>query len=134
MSKINEIKEKALSALGTIIDKSTDLYETAEEKAKYIAKTTKLKAEIAKDSSAVKKLYSDLGSLYYCLNKDNPDEKLAQLCEEIKSILDNIEVKERELETLITEAKAKDITVDITENDTIAENDVDSPESKSEDE
>lgn len=134
MSKINEIKEKALSALGTIIDKSTDLYETAEEKAKYIAKTTKLKAEIAKDSSAVKKLYSDLGSLYYCLNKDNPDEKLAQLCEEIKSFLDNIEVKERELETLITEAKAKDITVDITENDTIAENDVDSPESKSEDE
>ena len=134
MSKINEIKEKALSALGTIIDKSTDLYETAEEKAKYIAKTTKLKAEIAKDSSAVKKLYSDLGSLYYCLNKDNPDEKLAQLCEEIKSILDNIEVKERELETLITEAKAKDITVDITENDTIAENDDYSPESKSEDE
>ncbi len=134
MSKINEIKEKALSALGTIIDKSTDLYETAEEKAKYIAKTTKLKAEIAKDSSAVKKLYSDLGSLYYCLNKDNPDEKLAQLCEEIKSILDNIEVKERELETLITEAKAKDITVDITENDTIAENDDYSPESKPEDE
>ena len=134
MSKINEIKEKALSALGTIIDKSTDIYEIAEEKAKYIAKTTKLKAEIAKESSAVKKLYTDLGSLYYCLNKDNPDEKLAQLCEEIKSILDNIEVKERELETLVAEAKAKDITVDITENDDISEDDAEASENKSEDE
>ena len=131
MSKINEIKEKALSALGTIIDKSTDLYETAEEKAKYIAKTTKLKAEIAKESSALKKLYADLGSLYYCLNKDNPDEKLAQLCEEIKTILDSVEIKQRELETLETEAKSKDITVDLTEDEETAVNDLETPESES---
>ena len=131
MSKINEIKEKALSALGTIIDKSTDLYETAEEKAKYIAKTTKLKAEIAKESTALKKLYADLGSLYYCLNKDNPDEKLAQLCEEIKTILDSVEIKQRELETLETEAKSKDITVDLTEDEETAVNDLETPDSES---
>ena len=118
MSKINEIKEMALSALGTIIDKSTELYGTAEEKAKQIAKITKLKAEIAKDNSAIKKLYTDLGSMYYCLYKDSPDDALAQLCEEIKALSDRIELKHNELEALAKEADVKDITVDISEDKT----------------
>jgi len=127
MSKINEIKEIALSALGTIIDKSTELYGTAEEKAKQLAKTTKLKTEIAKDSSAVKKLYADLGSMYYCLYKDSPDEALAQLCEEIKSLSDRIELKQNELEALAKDAEVKDITVDISNEDSGEPTDEEAP-------
>ena len=113
MSKFENLKDKALAAIGTIIDKSADIYENAEEKAKYLAKATKLKAEIAKDNADLKKLYADLGSLYYCINKDAPDEALSQLCGEIKVLLDKIELKQRELEEL--SEQAKDIEVDITE-------------------
>ena len=113
MSKFDNLKTKALAALGTIINKSSDIYESAEEKAKYLAKTTKLKAEIAKDNADIKKLYADLGSLYYCINKDNPDDALSQLCNEIKLVLDKIELKQRELEEL--SVQVKDIEVDITE-------------------
>lgn len=117
MGKLDSLKEKAMSALGTIIDKSTTIYENAEEKAKYLAKTAKLKADIAKDNSQVKKLYADLGSLYYCLNSENPDEKLVQICDEIKAVLDRIEVKQHELKSISDEASEKDIVLDITEDE-----------------
>ena len=113
MSKFENLKNKALAALGTIINKSSDIYESAEEKAKYLAKTAKLKAEIAKDNADIKKLYADLGSLYYCINKDDPDDALSQLCSEIKLLLDKVELKQRELEEL--SVQVKDIEVDITE-------------------
>lgn len=133
MSKFENLKDKALAALGTIIDKSTDLYENAEEKAKYLAKTTKLKTEIAKDNSDVKKLYADLGSLYYCLNKDNPDDALSQLCTEIKTLLDKIELKQRELDELAEQFK--DIEVDITEEPIVTEeNDAEESDDKTENE
>lgn len=131
MGTFDNLKEKAMATLGTIIDKSTTIYENAEEKAKYLAKTAKLKAEIAKDNSQVKKLYTDLGSLYYCLNSENPDEKLAQICEEIKAVLDRIEVKQNELKTISEEASEKDIIVDITDEET---SDEASSEANSEDE
>ncbi len=117
MANLNELKDKALAAMGTIIDKSTELYGAAEEKAKYIAKTTKLKADIAKENADLKKLYADLGSLYYCIHKDDPEDGLIQICEEIKCAADKIEVKQRELESLAAEAKAADIEIDIEDND-----------------
>ena len=116
MAKFEDLKNKVMSTVGQIIEKSADIYETAEEKAKYIAKTTKIKAEIAKDNSEIKKLYADLGSLYYCLNKDNPDEALAQLCSEIKDLSDKVEMKQRELDALAAQAAEKDIVVDITDD------------------
>lgn len=112
MANMDNIKEKALAALGRVIDKSTDLYESAEEKAKYLAKTTKLKADIAKDNADVKRLYADLGSLYYCLNKGAPDENLAQLCEEIKALHDRIELKQREIDALTENAQPETVETD----------------------
>ncbi len=132
MSKFENLKDKALAALGTIIDKSSDIYENAEEKAKYLAKTTKLKAEIAKDNSDLKKLYADLGSLYYCINKDNPDEALSQLCGEIKVLLDKIELKQRELDEL--SEQVKDNEVDITEVEEAQVNNSDAEENNNENE
>ena len=117
MANFEELKDKALAAMGTIISKSSEIYETAEEKAKLIAKTTKLKAEIAKDSADRKKLYSDLGSLYYCIHKDDPEDGLAQICAEIKLLADKIEIKQQELEALKEEAAAADIEVDICTDD-----------------
>lgn len=121
MANFNELKDKALSAMGTIIDKSTELYGVAEEKAKYIAKTTKLKADIAKDRTEQKKLYADLGSMYFSLHKDSPEDGLLQICEEIKVIADKIELKQRELDSLAGEAGQPDIEVNIEEEEKPAE-------------
>lgn len=121
MANLNELKDKALSAMGTIIDKSTELYGIAEEKAKYIAKTTKLKADIAKDRTEQKKLYADLGSMYFSLHKDSPEDGLLQICEEIKVIADKIELKQRELDSLASEADQPDIEVNIEEEEPAAD-------------
>lgn len=118
MTNLNELKDKALSAMGTIIDKSTELYGAAEEKAKFIAKTTKLKADIAKDRTEQKKLYADLGSMYFSLHKDAPEDGLLQICEEIKVIADKIELKQRELDSLVNEADQPDIEVNIENEET----------------
>ncbi len=115
MANFNELKDKAFSAMGTIIDKSAELYGAAEEKAKYIAKTTKLKADIAKDKTEQKKLYADLGSMYFSLHKDAPEDGLLQICEEIKVIADKIELKQRELDSLINESGQADIEINIEE-------------------
>lgn len=117
MANLNELKDKALAAMGAIIDKSSELYEAAGEKAKYIGKTTKLKADIAKGNTDIKKLYADLGNLYYCIHKDDPEDGLMQICEEIKVLADKIELKQRELDSLISEAAAADIEINIIEKD-----------------
>lgn len=117
MANFEELKDKALAAMGTILNKSSELYETAEEKAKFIAKTTKLKAEIAKDNADRKKLFADLGSLYYCIHKNDPEDGLAQICAEIKLLDDKIVIKQQELEALKNEAEAADIEIDIGTDD-----------------
>ncbi len=70
------------------------------EKPKYLARTAVLKAELAKEKTKLKTLYSDLGSLYFTLHKDAPEDPLAQTCDTIKDIIKNIEIKESELEAL----------------------------------
>ena len=115
MADFNGLKEKALSALGTILDKSTEVYGIAEEKAKYVAKTTKLKADIAKDRTEQKKLYTSLGSMYYSLHKDSPEDGLMQICEELKVLASKIEAKQQELEKLAEEAAEPDIEINIDE-------------------
>ena len=103
MANFDGIKDKALETLGTIIDKSTELYNAAEVKAKRLAKVAKLKSDIARNYSDVRKLYADLGSLYYTLHNQEPEDATAQLCAEIKLILDKVAVCQAELDALSSE-------------------------------
>lgn len=100
MANFDGIKDKALETLGTILDKSSELYNTAEAKAKKLAKVAKLKSDIARNYSEVRKLYADLGSLYYTLHGAEPEDATSQLCQEIKIILDKVEACQSELDAL----------------------------------
>ena len=97
---LNEVKEKVVSTAGLLFEKTMLLKDAAEEKARIVTQKAKLRAESARNSSRIDRLYSDLGSLYYCMMKDSPDEQMKQLCEEITVLLDRNEELDRQLKEL----------------------------------
>jgi len=117
---LTELKEKAADTAGLILEKALVLKDTAEEKARILAKKAKLRAELARNGSEIKRLYTDLGSLYYCMNKDDPDDMMKQTCEEISLLLeknDSCEAELRALEEIESPGATddEDITVEIVE-------------------
>lgn len=100
MANFNELKQKAKDTIETIADKSVELYKVAEEKTKLLAKITKLSADITFEKGDLRKLYRELGKMYYDRYKDNPDTDLAQSCTEITATLERISVKQKEIDVL----------------------------------
>ncbi|MCQ2452160.1 MAG: hypothetical protein MJ075_03375 [Oscillospiraceae bacterium] len=97
---LNEWKEKAADTAGLLLEKALLLKDSAEEKARILAKKARLRAELARNGSEIKKLYTDLGSLYYCVKKDDPDVMMKQTCEEITALLEKNMACEEELKEL----------------------------------
>ena len=100
MSNFEEFKQKAWDTVGTIADRSVELYKVAEEKARLLAKITKLSTEITFEKGDLRKHYRELGKLYYDLHKDAPETELTQSCMEIASSLEVIASKQREVDAL----------------------------------
>jgi len=82
------LKSKALSTAGLIIEKSLLVKDAAQEKTRIVTQKAKLHASINKNKAKLKELYSDLGSMYYLMFKDNPDDMMRQTCEEITLLLE----------------------------------------------
>ena len=97
---LNEVKEKVVSTAGLLLEKTMILKDAAEEKAKILTQKAKLRAESARNSSRIDRLYADLGSLYYCMRKDEPDDPMKQLCNEITVLLERNEDLDRQLKEL----------------------------------
>jgi hypothetical protein len=100
MANFDELMQKAKDTMETIADKSLELYKMAEEKTKLLAKITKLSAEITFEKGNVRKLYRELGKLYYDLYKNAPEPGFAQTCEEITASLEVIAFKQKEIDAL----------------------------------
>jgi len=102
MSNANydEFKKKAKETLDTIADASVDAYKLAEEKARILAKKTKLRAGIVNDKATIRRLSVELGGTYYKLFKDAPVPELEPLCAEITEAYAKIAEKEQEIEEL----------------------------------
>lgn len=100
MNNFDEFKQKAKDTMETIADRSVELYKIAEEKTKVIAKTTKLSTEIALEKGSLRKLYRELGKMYYDLNGSSPETAFAQICAEIASSLACIAAKQKEIDEL----------------------------------
>ena len=108
MINFEELKQKAIDAVTVLSDKASEVYAKAEVKTKELAKTTQLNAEIVREKNNVKKLTSELGTMYYQLFKDAPDESLAQLCAEITAANENIAA----LQKMIDDIKAAGVEDD----------------------
>jgi hypothetical protein len=100
MANFDEFKKAAKETMGTIADRSVELYKIAEEKTKIIAKRTKLSAEIAVEKGGVRNLYKEIGKIYYELHKNDPELALRQLCAEVDSSWELIALKQQELDEL----------------------------------
>jgi predicted nucleic acid-binding Zn-ribbon protein len=100
MPNYDEIKKKAMDALDSIADASVEAYRIAEEKAKILAKKTKLRAGIVNEKATIRRLSVEIGSTYYKLYKDNPGDEFKQLCADVTDAYDRIAAKEAELEDL----------------------------------
>jgi FtsZ-binding cell division protein ZapB len=125
MINFDELKQKAIDAVTVLSDKASEVYSKAEVKTKEIAKTTQLNAEIVREKNNIKKLTSELGSMYYQLFKDAPDESLAQLCAEITAANENIAA----LQKMIDEIKASGAEDDDVEVEIVTDEQADGEES-----
>jgi len=104
MANYDEIKKKAKETLDTIADASVDAYKVAEEKARILARKTKLRAGIVNEKATIRRLNVELGSSYYNTYKDNPAPEFEDLCEDISGAYERIALKEKEIEELKTNA------------------------------
>ena len=98
---LNEVREKIVDTAGLLLEKTALLKDAAQEKARILTQKAKIRAEVSRNGGQLARLYADLGSLYYCMKKDDPDEQMKQICEEITVLLDRNE----ELEGLLAELK-----------------------------
>ena len=100
MSNYEDLKKKAKDAIDTIADISVEAYKIAEEKARILARRTKLSAEITREKVMIRRFKTEIGGAYYDLHKDDPEDAFKQNCEDITSSLERIAAKKRELDEL----------------------------------
>ena len=104
MANYDELKKIAKETLDTIADASVDAYKVAEEKARILARKTKLRAGIVNEKATIRRLNVELGSSYYNLYKDNPAPEFEDICEDISGAFERIALKEKEIEELKSNA------------------------------
>jgi len=107
MSNYDEFKRKAKDTLDQLADASVDAYKVAEEKARILAKKTKLRAGIVNEKATIRRLSVELGSSYYKKYKDDSNSEFRQLCEEITGAHERIALKEEEIAELKASAAIK---------------------------
>ena len=100
MPNYEDLKKKAKDAIDTIADISVEAYKIAEEKARVIARRTKLNTEITRDKALIRRLKMDIGARYYDLHKGDAEEMLKESCDDITAALDRIEARRAEIEEL----------------------------------
>jgi len=107
MSNYDDFKKKAKSALGTFADASIDAYKTAEEKARILARKTKLRAGIVNDKATIRRLSVELGTRYYNKYKNDESNEFVKICGEISGAHERISQKEKEIAELKNNAVVK---------------------------
>jgi len=100
MSNYDDFKKKAKETLDTFADVSVEAYKIAEEKARILAKRTKLRAVIVNEKATIRRLSVELGTTYYKMYKDSPAPEFEKICVEITGAHERIEIKEKEIEEL----------------------------------
>ena len=106
MANYDDFKKVAKETLDTIADASMDAYKMAEEKAKILARKTKLRAGIVNEKATIRRLSVELGTAYYNKYKDDTTSEFVQLCTEITGAHERIAVKEEEIEEIKKAAAA----------------------------
>ena len=100
MSNYDDFKKKAKETLESFADASVDAYKATEQKARILAKKTKLRASIVNDKATIRRLSVEIGTVYFKLYKDNPAPEFEKACKEIAEAHKFIALKEAQIEEL----------------------------------
>ena len=116
---VGKVKEVAES--GTV----RDIYDKGASRAKSYTRIAKLTLEMNGESEELKRVYTEIGKLYYEQAKDAPEGFFAPLFSQVKEISDSILAKEEEINAMKAEFEAecaaKDIDVEIGEFDDVVD-------------
>ena len=114
-------KVKEVAESGTV----RDIYDKGASRAKSYTRIAKLTLEMNGDSEELKRVYTEIGKLYYEQAKDATEGFFAPLFSQVKEISDSILAKEEEINAMKAEFEAecaaKDIDVEIGEFDDIVD-------------
>ena len=117
-----------------------DIYEHGANRAKSYGQMAKLSLEINGDSEELKRVYAEIGRLYYDQEKDAPEGFFAPLFEQAAALIESINSKQAQIQAMKDEfaaetAPAEDAdfesVVDATEDDGTAADDEDGIERES---
>ena len=106
-------KVKEVAESGTV----RDIYDKGASRAKSYTRIAKLTLEMNGESEELKRVYTEIGKLYYEQAKDAPEGFFAPLFSQVKEISDSILAKEEEINAMKAEFEAecaaKDIDVEV---------------------
>lgn len=110
MAKIDfsEIRDRMMGTLDNVADKARDFASVATDKAKQAARIAKLSTEISSERDNMRKVYVEIGKLYYANHKDDEEGLFAQLCEEVTLAKESIAVREAEIAELKRTIRSSD--------------------------
>lgn len=91
MAFLNDLGKKIGNAAATAAEKTKEAAATAADKAKDTVEITKLNSAISGEEKVIAQLYSEIGKIFFDLEKDNPGSPAAEQCAGIAAALANIE-------------------------------------------
>ncbi|MEG1632969.1 MAG: hypothetical protein RR314_02840 [Oscillospiraceae bacterium] len=100
MSDYNDFKEAFKATVNGVADIARDIAVGAGDKAKSLGRTAKLSMEQSAERENARKVYTEIGRLYYETNRKDPGEFFVQLFDEVTLANDRIEAIDRELAEL----------------------------------
>lgn len=105
-------KAKEVADNGTV----RNIYEQGSTRAKAYARIAKLGLEVNGDTEELRRVYTEIGKLYYEENRDNPQGFFAPLFQQAEELTERIKAKSDEMDALKAEAAKtadKDLEVEI---------------------
>lgn len=91
--------------------KAQDLVQAGVSKSKQLGELAKLNLSVAQEEDTIRKVYSEVGKLYYAEKGMAPDPEFAALCEKITASKVNIEELKARIEALKAAGAAEEADV-----------------------
>ena len=106
-------KAKEVAENGTV----RGIYEQGASRAKSYARIAKLGLEVNGDTEELRRVYTEIGKLYFDENENDPQGFYAPLFQQVRELKDRIEAKNEEIAAIKAETEAQagmsDIDVEI---------------------
>ena len=115
-----------MEILGALVNKAKsavessgvkEVYQQGADRAKAYSRIARLTLSMNSQADELKKVYTEIGKLYFEQNRQRPEGLFAPLFAQAETLMNDVKAKEQEVQELKTALSAeKDIEVEITED------------------